>query len=70
MNYIQRSFLFYLLTFLSFNAFSQTWKWAKSAVGNEHDIAMDVASDSKGNVISVGYFTSDSLTIENYKLLK
>ncbi len=69
MNYIQRSFLFYLLTFLSFNAFSQTWKWAKSAVGNEHDIAMDVASDSKGNVISVGYFTSDSLTIENYKLL-
>ena len=39
----------------------QDWKWAKSASGNNSDQASAVTSDSWGNTIVAGSFTSDSI---------
>jgi len=37
------------------------WQWARSSAGEEFDVANAVTTDAMGNVIVVGYFSSDSI---------
>lgn len=42
--------------------------WARSAGKTDNDVANSVASDNSGNVVSVGYFVSDSISFGNVHL--
>lgn len=42
--------------------------WARSAGKTDNDVANSIASDNNGNVVSVGYFVSDSISFESIHL--
>ena len=47
---------------------AQGWQWAKSTGGSGNERAAAMASDGAGNVYSVGYFSSASITFGFYPL--
>ncbi|MGQ0827406.1 MAG: SBBP repeat-containing protein [Bacteroidota bacterium] len=53
-----------LFLLISIATFAQTpnYIWAQSAGGTKHDMGMSVSSDTNGNVLVTGYFSSPTVT--------
>ncbi|MBK5285213.1 MAG: SBBP repeat-containing protein [Bacteroidia bacterium] len=62
--------LFFSVIIFSLNVFSQApnWSWARSAGGDNDDIAHRVAADAQGNVYMTGYFNSPYITFDTTNL--
>lgn len=53
---------FFASQFIALNSLAQTFHWARGAGTTNADMVMAVASDKVGNLYSLGYYTSGSIT--------
>ncbi|MFC2101122.1 SBBP repeat-containing protein, partial [Bacteroidota bacterium] len=58
-----------VISFLSINAQTQDWIWAKTASGINNEGIVEISNDREGNIFIAGSFEGPSLTIETITLI-